>query len=170
MDDAPISFHILSALRWPRLLSLLREDRVDSQQDQRSSSSTSDRSGVGSRGGDGAFGSTFKGASGLALALMQSTVQLTVDICIEHTGCSEGLRASRLEGRGAIRCCRGIGDDDLCALFTAVALRALTSLRLECFSFTVSRGKSTKSSGGSGDPDWWITTFFECLLFLGLTS
>ena len=163
---------MLSTLRSPRLLSLLKEDRLDSQQDQRPSSSSSDRSGVGSRGGDGAFGGAFKCASGLALALalMQSTVQLTVDICVKHTGRSEGLRASRREGVGAIRCCRGIGDDDLCALFTAVALRALTSLRLECFSFTMSCGKSTKSSGGSDDPDWWITTFFDCLVFFVLTS
>ena len=101
---------------------------------------------------------------------MQSTVQLNVDICVKHSGRSEGLPTARREGVGAVRCCRGIGDDDLCALFTAVALRALTSLRLECFSFTMSCGKSTKSSGGSGDPDWWITTFFEGLVFLGLTS
>ena len=101
---------------------------------------------------------------------MQSIVQLNVDICVKHIGLLEGLRTSRREGVGDIRCCRGIGDDDLCALFTSVAFCALRSLRLECFSFTMSCGKSTKSSGGSGDLDWWITTFFEDLVFLVLTS
>lgn len=46
----------------------------------------------------------------------------------------------------------------------------MVCLTLECFSFTTSCGKSTKSSGGSGDSDWWIMTFFECLLFLVLTG
>lgn len=56
LDDAPISSHVLLTLWLQRLLSILREDQDDPQQDQRSSPSGSDRSGVGSRGGDGALG------------------------------------------------------------------------------------------------------------------
>lgn len=90
---------MLSAPRVQRLLSVPREDQDDPQQDQISSSSSSDRSGVGSRGGDGALGGIFTCASSLALA--QSKVQLTVDMCSKQND-GEGLRASRSEGEAAL--------------------------------------------------------------------
>lgn len=171
LSFSSISSHMPPTLRLQRLFSSLREVQDDPQQDQKSSSSRSDRSGVASRCDDGALGGTFSCASGLALA--QSTVQLAVDMCSKQTGRLDGLRASCREAEaalGSITWCRGIGDDVLFALFGVVGLRDLASLILEYFSFTTSCGKSTKSSGASGEPDWWIMTFFKCLLFLALTD
>lgn len=64
-------------------LSLLSEDL---QQDQRSSSPKSDKSGVGRRGGDGALGGTL--ISGIGLPTRQAAVQFRADMWFRHV---EGL-------------------------------------------------------------------------------
>jgi len=79
MADLLISSHKPSPVWVLSLLSLLSENL---QQGHRSSSSKSERSGVGRRGGDGALGGIFMfvGGGGSGLASMQAVVQFRADM------------------------------------------------------------------------------------------
>ena len=94
---SPISLH--TSRRLFVVLSLLSDV---AQQDHISSSSSSDKSGVGKRGGDGAGGGAL--ASTFGLVLVQLVVQLTADMCSKQYERRYAFRASCLGGASRFCC------------------------------------------------------------------
>ena len=96
--QSPTSSSLLSVLQLLMLLHLLLSEGL--QQDQKASSSASERSGVGSLGGSGAAGGVIAPANGSGLK--QSAVQLTADICSKHVERRCGVRCLSLGAVAAL--------------------------------------------------------------------